>query len=199
MCLFIETIKVQNKELKNIEYHNLRYNKTLKDFWGINNFIDLKKNVNIPGDIDNSIYKCRIVYSDIIRKIEFLPYKMKQVSSLTVLNDNNVEYNYKYHDRTCFEKLLKNIDTDDILIVKNNFITDTSFSNIAFFDGLKWLTPFNPLLYGTKLALLIKNQIVYPEELLISDLKYFNKAKLFNSMLDFEESTPVLVKNFKFL
>jgi len=198
MCQFIETIKVQNKELQNIEYHNLRFNKTLKDFWGFEEFIDLKQVVQVPREIDNKIYKCRIIYSDTIKKVEFLPYKIKPVSTLQIITDNLIDYCYKYLNRTCFEKLLKEVKTDDILIVKKGYITDTSFSNIAFYDGNKWVTPLNPLLYGTKLNYLVRNNMVYSEELQVKDLKRFEEAKLINALLDLEDSPSILIKNIRF-
>jgi len=198
MCQFIETIKVQNKELQNIKYHNLRFNKTLKDFWKIEEFIDLKQVVQVSREIDNKIYKCRIIYSDTIKKIEFLPYKIKPVSTLQIIKDNLIDYSYKFLNRTCFEKLLKDVKTDDILIVKNGYITDTSFSNIAFYDGYKWVTPLNPLLYGTKLNYLVHSNRVYTEELQIKDLKRFKEAKLINALLDLEDSPSILIKNIRF-
>jgi len=195
MCQFIETIKVQNKELQNITYHNLRFNKTRKDFLTLKEFVDLKQVIQIPDNLDNKIYKCRIIYSETINKVEFLPYKIKPVSTLQIIADDLIDYSYKFLDRTCFEKLFKEIKTDDILIVKNGYITDTSFSNIAFFDGIKWLTPLKPLLYGTKLSFLINNNQIYFEELQIKDLKKFKEAKLINALLDLEDSPSILIKN----
>jgi 4-amino-4-deoxychorismate lyase len=187
MCQFIETIKVQNKELQNIEFHNLRFNKTQNDFFGSKEFLDLKQLIHVPLNLQNITYKCRVVYSTNIQKVEFLPYKIKPVSSLTIVTDNRIEYAYKFLDRTCFEKLLINIKTEDILIVKDGLISDTSFSNIAFYDGFKWLTPAKPLLHGTKLSLLLCNNQLHSEELKLKDLKKFKKAKLINAMLDFGE------------
>ena len=45
-------------------------------------------------------------------------------------------------NRKNLEKLfLKKDDADDIIIVKNNFITDTSIANIALYNGGNWHTP----------------------------------------------------------
>jgi 4-amino-4-deoxychorismate lyase len=199
MCQFIETIKVKNRELENIEYHNLRYNKTRSNFWGTRDFIDLKQIIRLPTFIDKNIYKCRIIYDEQIKKIEFLPYQIKPVSTLTIVNDDQIEYEYKYLDRSCFERLKMNIRTDDILIIKNGFVTDTSFSNIAFYDGYNWFSPSKPLLMGTKLNSLLNENIVHFEEIRVNEIKLFTKAKLINAMMDFETSQPLLVKNMKFI
>lgn len=196
MCQFIETIKVQDRELQNIDYHNKRFNQTLNAFWGSMDFIDLKKVIQVPGNLDNKVYKCRIVYSKTIRIIEFLPYKIRPVSSLTVVINDQIEYKFKYLDRSYFEKLLINVKTDDILIVKNGYITDTSFSNIIFYDGVKWLTPNNPLLSGTKRNFLIDNNIIFSEELKFRNMKLFKKAKLINAMIDFDSSSSISMNNF---
>ena len=46
-------------------------------------------------------------------------------------------------------------DCDEIIIVKNGLVPDTSFTNIAVNDGDVWLTPKQPLLMGTKRAQLL--------------------------------------------
>ena len=59
-----------------------------------------------------------------------------------LIEDNKISYSYKYTTRGSLNELLtKRERYDEILIVKKGFITDTSYSNIIFFDGIKWLTP----------------------------------------------------------
>lgn len=194
MSQFIETIKVQNKEFQNIEYHSLRYNKTLIFFYGLTEGIDLEKLINIPDNLNNDIYKCRIVYSDTIHKIEFIPYKIKHIKTLKIVIDNEIKYKFKYADRLCFEKLMSD-EADDILIVKNEYITDTSFSNIAFYDGIKWVTPSKPLLMGTKLKQLLKAKKIFFEDIKVPDLINFKEARLINAMLDLEDSPSIKIEN----
>lgn len=194
MSRFIETIKVLNKELQNVEYHSLRYNKTHINFYGLTEGIDLKNIINIPEILDNSIYKCRITYSETIDKIEFLPYKIKPVKSLKLVIDNDIEYNYKFADRTCFTNLMSK-EHDDILIVKKGLITDTSFSNIAFYDSEKWVTPSKPLLLGTKLKQLLKAKQIFYADITPEDLTNYKEAKLINAMLDLDNSPSIKINN----
>ena len=51
-------------------------------------------------------------------------------------------------------------DKDDILIVKNGLLTDTSIANIALYDGNDWYTPLHPLLKGTKRAELLDKGVL---------------------------------------
>ena len=71
---------------------------------------------------------------------------------------------------------------DDIIIVKNGNLTDSSYSNLAFNDGSKWITPSTPLLTGTRRGQLIESGELYEEELKVSDLKYFHSCSLINAL-----------------
>ncbi len=108
---------------------------------------------------------------------------------MKVVGCDSIEYNYKYENRECLNELLElKQNCDDILIVKNKKITDTSFSNIVFFDGKKWITPSTPLLKGTKREKLLSDGKIVQNEIKLNDLKYFQKAALINSMLDLEDN-----------
>jgi len=193
----IESIKVVNKKFQNIEFHNERMNKSRKDLFNSSDILDLNKLVSIPTNLETHIYKCRVVYSTEIQKIEFEAYHRKTIQSLTVIECNTIDYRYKYQDRFAIDILKKNIETDDILIVKNGKITDTSFSNIIFFDGQKWLTPAEPLLKGTKREFLLRNGVIEEAEIKVQDLKHFKTTKLINAMIDFDDKQEV--KHFRVL
>jgi len=90
------------------------------------------------------------------------------------------------------------VDCDEILIIKQNLITDTSFSNITFFDGTRWITPSSPLLAGTMRSFLIQKQVIVEKEIRVTDLKDFEKARLINAMLPFESGSDIPVENIKY-
>ena len=52
------------------------------------------------------MFKCRIVYNREIIKVEFVPYVLKQIRSLKLVNAE-IDYAYKYEDRTNINKLLE--------------------------------------------------------------------------------------------
>ena len=135
------------------------------------------------------MYKCRLIYSDTVKKPEFLPYHKRKIKSLKLVVCESIEYNYKYKNRECLNELLElKQNCDDILLVKNKRITDTSFSNVVFSDGKKWITPSTPLLKGTKREKLLSDGKIVQDEIKVNDLKYFQKAALINSMLDLEDN-----------
>jgi hypothetical protein len=130
MSLLFEAIRVKENKLQNIEYHNRRLNFSRKMLFGSNNFIYLEKYISVPDELDDGIYKCRVEYGKYIEKVEFVPYKQRSVQSLKIIKNNEIDYPYKFTDRTELEQLfLLKGDCDDILIVRMEQITDTSLSS----------------------------------------------------------------------
>ena len=67
-----------------------------------------------------------------ILSITFTAYRRKKIDSLKLM-EADVAYSFKYSDRSVLNTLLQEKgDCDEILIVKNSCITDTSFSNVVF-------------------------------------------------------------------
>lgn len=194
MCRLIESIKIQNRQVQNPEGHTRRFNQSRRQLFGLTEELDLRQIVQIPEHLTNEVYKCRILYANWVESIDFQPYTPKKVHYLQLVEANEVDYAYKYENRLVFDRLLENKgQADDILIVKNGFITDTSFSNIAFFDGDRWVTPDTFLLNGTQRQRLIAQGVLAEMKIKPSDLQHFSKAKLINAMLDFETTPTVSV------
>jgi len=198
MSRFIESIKVEQRQAHNLEYHNERLNNTRKEVLGCHNFIDLQKEIIIPENIGNGLYKCRIVYSQKVETIEFIPYQKKQIESLKIIEANDLDYTYKYENREALNTLFnQRRNCDDILIVQNGLVTDTSYCNIAFYDGVNWLTPSSPLLRGTMRTSLLKSQKILAATIHISDLHSFTQARVFNALLGWEEENEVNIRSMK--
>ncbi len=196
MSQLFEVIKVQNRQLQNIDYHNDRLNHSVLAIFGIENHIDLEKFIKIPVDLDDQIYKCRVIYSNKIEKIQFELYTQKIINSLKLVECNDIDYRYKYFDRSKINELFeKRENCDDILIVKNGFVSDTSYANIIFWDGSRWVTPSSPLLPGTKRQKLIDHNIIIEKEIRVRDLPSFEKARIINAMIDLENRDDIFIFN----
>lgn len=190
MSLLFETIKVKEGALQNIGYHNERFNRTREILFGLNQTVFLEDIIKIPKEYLAGVVKCKVIYDDSIKGINFTRYLAKPVNGLLLVDGNNIDYSYKYSDRSKLDDMLTDANCgfdEDILIVKKGLITDTSYSNVALFDGTDWVTPSAPLLAGTKRAKLIDEAKIRDGEILAAELKYFEKIKLFNAMLDFDE------------
>jgi len=156
MCRLIESIKVINGHFENIYFHNLRLNKARADLWNCRKEIDIAHEVAVPPEFCKGLYKCRILYSDEIEKVEFVPYRLPEIRSLKLIIDDDIVYNYKFEDRTRIASLFdQRHPCDDILIIKNGCLTDTSFCNVVLYDGENYYTPSTRLLSGAKRQLLL--------------------------------------------
>ena len=191
MCRLIESIRVANRELENLPYHEARVNGARADLFGCK--APLKLTLEIPAALDHRVYKCRILYKEKIELVEFIPYQPRPINSLKLVYCDTIDYAYKFENRELINQLFaqKN-ECDDILIVKNGYVTDTSYSNIVFFDGNRWVTPSTPLLPGTQRQKLLDEKIIFEQDIRVDDLKNVRLAKPINALIAFEApSIPI--------
>ena len=199
MSLFIETIKCRDGQIFNLPFHQARFSKVQKEWYGLAKTMDLKKIITVPSHCQTGLFRCRILFSDKIEKIEFLPHTYRKIESLKLINDDLISYQYKSTDRKHLEKLFENRgEFDDILIVNNGFITDSFTANVIFFDGLKWWTPDRPLLAGTQRARLIKEGELSVCKITPDNLYNFQKAGLINALQDFENMPVIDMENISY-
>ena len=182
---FIETAYVKNGNILNLEHHLNRIKRTIKYFkWKMKNG---KWKIN-KEKIKSGEWRVRITYNQYgIKDIEFFPIKERKFKIFKVV-EIDFDYNFKYKNRKLFSNLYSQFSNyDEFILVKNNFITDTTISNLAFFTGKEWITPKYPLLKGTKRQELIDKNFLKTENIHSSDLKYFKKIALINAILGFKE------------
>jgi 4-amino-4-deoxychorismate lyase len=197
MCLLIETIKVIDGQFQNLSYHNTRFNNGRRELFSCKDLIDIAESVDIPFLAAKGVSKCTIAYNEKIIGVHFQTYHIKKVNSLKFVIDNNIDYSYKYEDRKPLNLLLKQkAECDEIIIVKNGLITDTSYTNLVFYNGTKWLTPNSPLLKGTKREKLLKEGLIEEAEISADNIAKFNKVALINAMLELGD-VEVDIKNLK--
>jgi 4-amino-4-deoxychorismate lyase len=190
MIVFSEAIKVKDGILYNLKYHQERINKTLKDFYRTE--IDLSViNDMIPNHVKSGLYKCRVLYSGKIEKVEFIPYAFRYVRTVAVITDNEISYSYKYADRNCINTLLQKSGCDDILIIKNGLVTDASSSNLVFRSREGLFTPKDYLLPGTKRKLLLDHKKIEERSIPVNEIKAFDTVYFINAMVDLEDNIKV--------
>lgn len=183
MCLFIETIRIEDGKVYNLNYHIERFDRTRAAFWKGCAPIDLRTLVS-PQSL-TGVYKCRVVYGREIEEITYVPYQMRDVSSLRLVVADTVYYTYKSTNRENLNALYAQRKmADDVLIVKDGCLTDTSIANVALYDGKMWCTPSRPLLRGTKRAELLDKKIIVEKDIPQAHLGEYSKIMLFNAMID---------------
>ncbi len=177
-----ETIKIEDGEALHLEYHQQRVNIALNTL-GFYNKFDLRDYLNPPKQ---GVYRCKIIYNETVIKVEYFLYQLSPINSLKLVYCDAINYPLKYANRDELNKLFElRENCDDILIVKNSSLTDTSKANIALFDGSKWFTPSTPLLHGTTRARLLDEKKIFEKSLHVSDIKNFSKVAVLNAMVDF--------------
>lgn len=196
MCRFIETICFEKGNFQRIELHNERFNLTRKHFFGMQDGLRLELLLSIPEHLMGQTVKCTITYGSEIENIEYAAYHIRTVKSLLLINDDTIDYAFKYYDRTRITTLYhKKSQCDDILIVKNGLITDTSYANIVFLKDKQWYSPQNPLLGGTRLSSYLLTGQVSPALLHPDDLKLFSEARIINAMISIENAPVIAIEN----
>jgi len=189
MCQLFETIKYCDGIFYDLSFHNERMNNARKILFDRNDKIKLENILSMQIIEGNKAVKVNVYYSKEIEEVKYSVYESKKIERLKMIICDEIEYEFKYSDRRIFDELKEKAfceENEEILIIKNNFITDTSFTNVAFYDGKKWFTPSTPILKGTKRAQLLKDGIMTEFELKKEDLNKFISVKLFNAMLDFD-------------
>ncbi len=186
--LLLESIKVSDKQIHYLEYHQDRILKSSRDLFGATVRIDFEPIIAEIEALPSILFKLRITYNDSFFKYEFIPYTLPTINTLKLIHSNAVNYVYKYHDRHLLSNLYKRKQHyDDILIVKHGFLSDSYYCNLAFLQHGVWYTPSTPLLKGTKRqALLDQNQII-SKPIPSNELSNFKSVSLFNAMIDLEE------------
>ena len=182
--MFLETLRAENGYVAHISYHQARVNRSLEEI-GASALYDLAALIAPPSD---EIYRCRFLYSSERYEVTFHPYTPRAISSLKILHADTLDYHLKYSDRAALDNLfLQRSECDDVLIVKNGFITDTTIANIALLINGRWVTPSTPLLEGTTRARLIDEGFLAPVPLTPYDISKASKIALMNAMIGFIE------------
>ena len=182
---FLETIRVVDGKIFHLSYHQRRYESVLNHF-SIKEVKNLKDFINPPL---KGFYRCRLIYSSDAIKVSFYKYKKRDITSFKLIYDDEIDYFFKSVNRDSINThFVSKGECDDILIVKNSLITDTSIANVAFFKNGIWYTPKKPLLYGTTRARLLEEGKLQEADIRVEDLHRFSKMSIFNALIDFDLS-----------
>ncbi|GBL34427.1 uncharacterized protein HI_1169 [Filimonas sp.] len=183
-----ETIKVLDGHHLNLGYHFERMQKTCRHLWKCEkDLTGLKQQLEIFHQ--DGLYKCRIMYDADTQAVSYALYEKKAFERLRVIIDDTIEYPYKYTDRSVFlpaERLCGH--GDHVVYCRQGLLTDTTYANIALWDGGRWVTPARPLFYGTKRQSLIENGLLVEYDIALTEMTTYQKISLINAMLDLGES-----------
>ena len=176
---YFETIRCEDFEALNLPYHEKRITNTI----GLN--IDLNEYIYPPSE---ELYRCKLIYDDSeVLDVQFYPYKKREIKSFKIVYDDNIDYSKKYLNRDDLDELFKQKeDCDEIIIIKNRLLTDTSIANIAIYYDNRWITPKTALLKGTTRQRYIDQKEVFEKDIDLQMLLKSEKIALMNAMIDFD-------------
>jgi len=186
MCRLIETIKVQDGTIHNLALHQQRMDRSRRRLFGPLPPIDLEGlQYSAPPE---GLYKCRIVYNQSLHWVEFLPYHRREIRSLRLVEDDSIDYALKYEDRRHLQRLQQQSGAcDDIIIVKNGCITDSTYANLLFESEGRLYTPDTPLLPGIRREQLLREGRISERRITPGDVPHFERVHLINAMLEVGE------------
>lgn len=195
---FLETIKVVDGEFIAIDSHLRRMRLTAPQLFNRESVdVNLFTQLSIPEALQQGTVKCRIIYTDKeVELVEFQSYAPRKIQTLQLVYADSIDYSKKYADRTVLSNLLlERKSADDILIVKQGQLTDTSYSNIVLSDGVHFYTPTTYLLNGTQRQRLLAQGIIKECKLIPADLSSFDRLYLINAMLTIEDNVSIDICN----
>jgi 4-amino-4-deoxychorismate lyase len=185
MSLFFETIRFQDGEFSLLDYHEERLNRTRREVFNatvplrISNYLE-----DTPEG--NGLFRCRIIYGKQVESVCFESYSLAIHRKVGFHEDPGMDYSYKYLERLSLTEAVKGSSADDVIILKNGFLTDASYSNLALFDGTNWVTPETHLLAGVKRAYLVDQGYLKIRKIKRGDLSNYSRIAFINAMRDFE-------------
>lgn len=186
MCRFIETLCIEQGEIKNAECHNRRMNETRHRFWGEVPLLRVEEFVSPQGCMPRT--RCRLTYGREVESVEYFPYRLRRVESLRLVDGGEVDYRFKWADRSALDRLFaRRGEADEVLIVRHGLLTDTSIANIALWNGREWHTPSAPLLRGTHRRRLLEEGVIHEHPIEPACLSDYSCIRLFNAMIHFGE------------
>ena len=187
MLRFIESIRVEDQKIYLADLHQKRVNDTFSHF-GKAGTLEIGKIYKALNHEENGLFKFRIVYAlDGSFRTQMIPYAIPEIDDFQLIVNNSFDYSFKFEDRKELEKMKSSAKAEEIIIVKNNHITDTSFSNLLFRKSKEWYTPNTFLLNGVMRQYLLKNKKIKEAEITLQNLSDYSHFQMINALNDFDD------------
>ena len=188
MSQFIESIKVEDTEIFLLDQHQKRVNETFS-YFGKEVSINIDEIFKSLKHDEHGLYKFKITY-DLTGKYrtQMIPYAMSEIANFQLVENNSYDYSFKFEDRKELEKMKILSKAAEIIIVKNNHITDTSYSNLLFKKGKDWFTPKTFLLNGVQRQSLLKAKKIKEAEITLQNLSEYSHFQLINALNEADDS-----------
>lgn len=192
MVQFLETLRIENGTPFHLDWHQKRVDATMAHYHGdvslaerTLHLAEVLSSCELPKD---GIWRCRIIYDLNSASVEFIPDGQAGFRSLRLIEvPMDFDYKYKYADRSFLQDLCEMRNgADDVLMLRNGWIADTTKANIAFRAGDRWYTPSVPFLAGTTWKRLVSAGVLIPRPMHKNDIPRYEAFKTFNALNDWD-------------
>ena len=182
MCRCIETIRIEDGRVWQLDYHQRRVDTTRSELFPGSDPLPLRHAV--PSVLpDSGLYKLRVTYAETLINVEVVAYQRRPLRSLVCVIDDTIDYRFKWADRSDLQRLLaQRGEADEIIIVRRGRVTDSSYSNLVLRQGKRWVTPDTPLLAGTMRASLLDKGTITAAPVQLDRLARYSHVALINAM-----------------
>mgnify|MGYP006284521545 CR=1 FL=1 len=198
MVPLLETIRIEDGVPQHLGWHQARMEDAFFKYFGRKGAPVVADLLEVPAAFRKGTVKCRFLYGSEGYTVDYSLYTPRTIRSLKLVNGDHLSYALKYADRRPLEQLLEQRgECDEILIVRDGRITDTSYTNIVLYDGQGWVTPETPLLAGTCRARLLSEGRIVGAHIATADLRKYQSFKLINAMLPLDAQEPLPVEMIK--
>lgn len=206
---FIETFMVRDGKLQAGDLHHERMLRTLSD-WGSEPsqplfqsllsdtpWLEVETYLTKQPLLPATTYRLTLEYDlTKIRAIRIVPYQRRSISKLRPIHlPEDFNYNYKYADRSFFERVKATLldDEEPLFVREDGTITDTSFTNVLIETEEGYFTPAHPLLKGTQREYLLRcGLITEHDHLTLTHLMRARSLLLINALLPLEDALRLL-------
>ncbi len=187
MYPLFESVCVAGGAVRHGRYHEQRFEASYRKFFGRKPGFSLWEGLSLEGADPSLTYKLRIRYNASGTRWELAEYRSRLPETLRLVWDDTVEYALKYSDRQALDRLAAQRDgADDVLIIREGLVTDSSYCNILFWDGREVTTPKRPLLEGTCRARLLAEKRIAEADIPADRLDRYLAFQLVNALNDFD-------------
>lgn len=199
MYRFLETMLWDGSRIKYLNYHLDRIIHSLefdskKDFKTAHTrFQEIQDIIHEYAFPLNDSSRVRILYDSDGFEIEVLKFAPSFPGSFKCIEiDPAFDYSFKYANRERLDHAFENRgEADEVILLKNGWVTDTSKANLAFRKNGIWYTPYFPLLAGTTWKRLIRERAILPRPIHIDQVNLFDSLRSFNALHEFQDS-PII-------
>ncbi|OOH90365.1 branched-chain amino acid aminotransferase [Pasteurellaceae bacterium 15-036681] len=187
-----ETIAIKNKQFLNLDYHQKRYEKAIRDYFGEEPKFDLAESLKLPLDIGNNLIRCKVEYNCDEYQVSFFDYTPRLLQRFQCVYTENLDYQFKYSNREPLDKL-KSAHSDEVIIINNGFVSDCTIGNLLFAKQGKWYSSSHYLLRGTQLSKLVDKGKVDLIEIRAKDIFNYEQIMMVNALnpFDLKRAIPI--------